>query len=64
MASNVVASANPPGGRRVRRGEGFREVRLASWNIRSLTDKSIELVKSLLRLRINIVCPRDDVGGD
>jgi len=38
----------------VSRGVGFRQVCLASWNIGSLTSKSIELVKSLHRCRISI----------
>ena len=59
MASNVVVSASPPGGRGGRRDEGFRKVRLASWNIGSLTGNSIELVKSLHRRRINIVCVQE-----
>jgi len=54
VASNVVASASPPGRNGVRRGVGFRQLRLASWNIGSLTSKSIELVKSLHRRRISI----------
>ena len=41
MASNVVVSAGPPGVRGDRRDEGFRKVRLASWNIGSLTGKSV-----------------------
>ena len=53
MASNVVASTSPPGGTKVRRGVGFRKVRLASWNIGSLIGKSIELVKSLRSRRIS-----------
>jgi len=44
VASNVVASASPPGGNGVWRGVGFRKMRLASWNIGSLISKSIELV--------------------
>ena len=42
MASNVVASASPPGGIGIRRGVGVRKVRLAFWNIGSFTGKSIE----------------------
>ena len=56
MASNAAVSASPPGNNEVRRGVGLRKVRLASWNIGSLTGKSIELVKSLHRRRINIAC--------
>ena len=56
MASNIVVSAGPPRGSGGRRGGGFWKVRLASWTIGSLTGKSIELVKSLHRRRINIAC--------
>ena len=59
MASNVVVSASPPGGCGVGRGVGFRKVRLASWNIGSLTGKSIELVKSLRRRKISIACVQE-----
>ena len=59
MASNVVVSAGPPGGRGGRRDEGFQKLCLASWNIVSLTGKSVELVKSLHRRRINIACVQD-----
>ena len=59
MASNVVVSASPLGGFAVGRGEGFRKVRLASWNIESLISKSIELVKSLRRRKISIACVQE-----
>ena len=54
MVNNVVSVASPPGGIGVRRGVGVRKVRLASWNIGSLTRKSIKLVKSFHRQRISI----------
>ena len=59
MASNVVVSASPPRGNGARRGVGFRKVRLASWNVGSLTGKSIELVKSLHRRRISTTCVQE-----
>ena len=59
MASNVVASASPSGGNGVRRGVGFRKVRLASWNIGSLMGKSMELVKPLRRRKISIACVQE-----
>ena len=59
MANNVVALASPSGGNGVRRGVGFRKVRLASWNIGSLTGKSIELVKLLHRRMIDIACVQE-----
>ena len=59
MASNVVVSAGPPRGSGGGRGGGFRKVRLASWNIGSLAGKSVELVKSLYRRRINIACVQE-----
>jgi len=43
----------------VRRGAGFRKVRLALWNIGSVTGKSMELVKSLHRRRISIACVQE-----
>jgi len=54
VARNVITPGSPLGGFGVRRGAGSWKVRLASWNIASLTDKSIELVKSLRRRRISI----------
>jgi len=59
VASNVVVPASPPGGIGVRRGAGLQKVRLAFWNIGSLTGKSIELVKSLCRRRISITCVQE-----
>jgi len=59
VASNVAASACPPGGNGVRRGVGLRKVRLTSWNIGSLMGKSIELVKSLHRRKITIACVQE-----
>jgi len=59
VVSNVVALASPPGGNGVWRGVGVRQLRRASWNISSLTSKSIELVKSLHRRRISIACVQE-----
>ena len=56
MESNVVSSASPPGRNRVWGGIGVRKVRLTTWNIGSLTGKSIKLVKSLHRSGISISC--------
>ena len=56
VASYVAVSACPPGSFGVGRDLGLRKVRLASWNIGSLTGKSIELVKSLRRRKISIAC--------
>jgi len=56
VASNVVGSASPPRENGVMRGIGLWKVRLASWNIGSLTSKLLELVKSLHRHRISIAC--------
>ena len=56
MAIYEVDNACPPGGKRVRRRSELVDVRLASWNIGSLTGKSIELVKILHRHRISIAC--------
>jgi len=59
VTSNVIAPASPPRGYGVRRGAGSWKVRLASWNIGSLTSKSIKLVKSLQRRRISIAYVRE-----
>ena len=59
MTSNVVVPASLLGGIGVGRGADFRKVRLTSWNIGSLTGKSIELVKSLYRCRISIACVQE-----
>ena len=56
MANYEVFRACPPDRVRVRRKSELINVRLASWNIGSLTGKSIELVKILRRRRINIAC--------
>ena len=56
MANYEVVRACPPGGKRVKRKSELVNVRLASWNIGSLTGKSIELVKALHRRRISIAC--------
>jgi len=56
MANNVVVSACPSGGKQVRRRSVLDNLRLASWNIESLTGKSIELVKALHRHKISIAC--------
>ncbi|XP_055824437.1 uncharacterized protein LOC129892958 [Solanum dulcamara] len=42
-----------------KRETGFRKLRVGSWNIGSLTGKSIELVKSLKRRKINIACVQE-----
>jgi len=59
VASIVVASASSPGSNGVKRGVGYRNVRLASWNIGFLTSKSIELVRVLHRHRFNITCVQE-----
>jgi len=59
VASYVAVLAGPPGVNGVRKGVGLRKVRLASWNIGSLTGKSIELVNSLRRRKISIACVQE-----
>ena len=59
MANYEVDSVCPPSGNRVRRRRELVNVRLASWNVGSLTGKSIELVKILHRRRISIACIRE-----
>ena len=57
MATYGVDRACPSSGfRGRRRRRELVNVRLASWNIGSLTGKSIELVKILHRRRISIAC--------
>ena len=56
MAYNVVVSACPLREKWVRRRSALDKLRFASWNIRSLTGKSIELVKALYRRKISIAC--------
>jgi len=56
VANNEVDRACPPGRKRVRRRSEFVNLRLALWNIGSLTSKSIELVKALHRRKISITC--------
>ena len=53
MASNVVPSASPLG------GIGLQKLWPVYSNIGSLTGKSIELVKSLHKHRINIACVQE-----
>ena len=59
MANHVAVSACPLGSFGVRRDLGLRKVRLASWNIGSLSSKSMELVKSLCRRKISIACVQE-----
>ena len=56
MTNYEVDSAYPPGGKWVRRRSELVNVCLASWNIGSLTGKSIELIKALHRRKISIAC--------
>jgi len=56
VANYEVDTVCPPGGIRVRRRSDLVNMRLASWNIGSLTGKSIELVKVLHRSWINVAC--------
>ena len=52
--SNGIIQACPPWEKGVRMRVGFDTLRFASWNIRTLTSKSIELVKASCRRKINI----------
>jgi len=52
----MVVSVCPPGGKRIRRRSVLDNLHLVSWNIGSLTGKSIELVKALHRCKISIAC--------
>jgi len=54
VANYEVYRACPPGRVRVRRRSELINMRLAPWNIGTLTGKAIELVKVLHRRRISI----------
>ena len=57
MATYVVASACPPASGKGRQRSDLNKLRFASWNIRTLTGKFIELVKVLHRRKISkLVC--------
>jgi len=56
VASNGVVRACPPRDKRGRKGVGSNRLRCASWNIGTLTSKSIELVQVLRRRKVNIAC--------
>ena len=56
MASNGIARACPPREKRVKKGLGIDKLRYASWNVGTLTSKSIELVQALHRRKVNITC--------
>jgi len=56
VASNGLVRASPPREKRVRKGVGLDKVRCASWNVGTLTGKSIELVQALHRRKVNIAC--------
>jgi len=45
VANNGVLQACPPGWGRVKKGVGLDRLCFPSWNIRTFTSKSIELVK-------------------
>ena len=54
MASNGVGQACPPRGKRVKKGVGIDRLYFTSWNVGTLTSKSIELVQALHRDKVNI----------
>jgi len=56
VASNGLALSCPLRGNWGRKGVGVEGIRFASWNIGTLTSKSIEIVKILRRHRANIAC--------
>ena len=56
MASNGLVQACPSREKRVRKGAELDKVHCASWNVRTLTGKSIELVQALHRRKVNIAC--------
>ena len=56
MASNCAFQAYPLGRKRVKKGVGLDRLHFTSWNIGTLSSKSIELVKALHRCKVNITC--------
>jgi len=56
MANNVVVSACPPRGKRVRKESELGNLCLAFGNIGSLMGKSLELFKALNRRKVSIAC--------
>ena len=59
MANNDVVRACPPRGNRVNRVVELDWLCCASWNMGTLTSKSIELVKGLHRRKMNIACVQE-----
>jgi len=56
VASDGVVLACPPGGKWGRKRVGIDRLHFASWNVGTLTSKSIELVQALYRRNVNIAC--------
>ena len=56
MASNGVVRACHPRAKRGKKGMGINKLRLASWNVGTLTSKSIELVQALHRRKVSTPC--------
>ena len=55
----VVLNNNRIVGHKKNKGKRFKHesrIRLAIWNIGTLTEKMIELVDTMIRRRINIIC--------
>ena len=61
----MVVRACSPGGKKGYRRSDLNKLRFASWNIGTLTGKSIELVKVLHRHKISIACVQETkwMGG-
>ena len=59
MASNGVVRACSPRGKQGKKGVRIDKLRLASWNVGTLTGKSIELVQALHRRKVSIACVQE-----
>ena len=59
MASYGVSHVCPPRGKQSRKGVGLDRLRFASWNVGTLTSKSLELVQALRRRKVSIACVQE-----
>ena len=59
VASYGVSRVCPLGGKQSRKGVGLDRLRFASWNVGTVTSKSLELVQALHRRKISITCMQE-----
>ena len=64
MASNGIVRACPLKGKQGRKGVRLDRLCFASWNVGTLTSKSIELVKALHKRKVNIACIQETSGWE